>query len=229
MSIPTSCSDASFFSPTPLMPLDTDRVEVAQRVSGSVIPRRTGTGTAAGRRGAPRPARPGGARRATTAARRCGRRLRPTPVMTVTISRPVVTRWSSSAHAAPSSDPLTATMPSPRTSPIQSPAVIGPTVAVGVAHRLGDLAGRDRLGRLGHLCEVLVGVGLGVVDDQRGERLGHRRGRHDHAPSWSSSASTCSATGMMFLLFGRTTTWSAFTARRRRAARRSTGSSSGRR
>ena len=50
--------------------------------------------------------------------------------------------------------PLTDTMPSPRTSPIQSPAVMAPDVAVGVADRLGDLAGGDRLGRLGHLGEV---------------------------------------------------------------------------
>ena len=52
-------------------------------------------------------------------------------------------------------------------------------VAAGVAHRLRDLAGDDRAGRLGHAGGVGVEVGLGVVGQKRGEALADAPGGHD--------------------------------------------------
>ena len=69
--------------------------------------------------------------------------------------------------------------PSPRTMPIQSPATIG-RLAVRVADRLRDLAGRDRCRSPRSISAAFSSaVCLGVVHDQRGQRLGHRPRRHD--------------------------------------------------
>ena len=84
---------------------------------------------------------------------------------------------------APTTSGATATMPSPRTMPSQSPSATGPAGRLAVPHRLRDLAGGDRLGGLAHLRRVDLGRRLRVVHHQRGEALGHRARRHDpHRP-----------------------------------------------
>ena len=102
----------------------------------------------------------------------------------------------------------TARMPV-RPIPSQSPSAIGPRSHGGVAHGTGDLAGRHVVGRLAHLALVLVARRARVVGHERGEPLGDAPGRHDPHPLRPSGSPTCSATGTMFLLFGRMTTSSA--------------------
>jgi hypothetical protein len=55
-------------------------------------------------------------------------------------------------------------------------------LAVGVADRLREFAGHDRCGGLVHLLLVGLDPGFGVVDDERGERLGHRARGDDGDP-----------------------------------------------
>ena len=103
-------------------------------------------------------------------------------------------------------------MPSPRTMPDPVARRDRPGVAVRVADGLGDLAGRDRLDAP---SPIVAGVG------RRPRPRGRRRSSAASASGidrvgttttvFDVSASTCSATGMMFLLFGRITTCSALT------------------
>ncbi len=102
------------------------------------------------------------------------------PVTIVTSSAESPTITSSSAVAAPSTEGATATMPSPRTSPSQSPSTIAPTLLRAVADRPGDLPGHHRRGGFGHLGSVVGRGCVGVVGNERRQRLRHRPGRHDH-------------------------------------------------
>ena len=77
------------------------------------------------------------------------------------------------------SESPTATMPSPRTMPIQSPAAIGPASLLESRTACVTSPVADALDRFRHRGGVLVGRRLGVVHDQRRQRLGHRARRHD--------------------------------------------------
>ena len=196
---------------------DTDGVELPQRSGASVttaadasvgvIRRRRGTGTAAGRRRAPRPRRRGGCGQPGGDRRRSSARSASTPVMTVTSSRSSSTRRSSSAVAAPTTSGATATMPSPRDE--AHPVALG--------DRAGLAAAASRTARV----TSPVDDGLGGVAHRRGVDLGASPpGRTPSSAARPSGidrvgttrtvlrvrASSCSATGMMFLLPGSTTT-----------------------
>ena len=222
--MPTAASDACFFSPTPLQAPDVDVVELAQRdrrplahrCDSSLTRRRTGTGTAAGPPAAPRPATSSrGDRRATPRSPRSS----PASAPVAGDDRDQLARPRSSSRSIEQrrrrlfdTMPPTATMPSPRTSadPVARRDRSGRST-VRVAHRLRDLAGRDRVRRIGHLGRVLRRqAASGSYTTSAASASGIDR-VGTTTTVFVVSASTCSATGMMFLLLGRITTWSALT------------------
>ena len=131
MSISTAASDARFLSPTPFswptsmaarsgsviggraltdVLLDAEQVRVERLPTGVDLDLHAGAGV-----GDPAPR-----------SRPCRQPERRDPVMIVSNSRSGVTSWPSKSIDARTGDSATATMPSPRTMPIQSPAAIGP-------------------------------------------------------------------------------------------------------
>ena len=130
--------------------------------------------------------------------------------MIVTISRSLVIRCSNSEIEAPSRVPLTVTIPSPRTRPIQSPTVIGPasllvsridcvTSPVTIASVASAISAKfsSALASGSYTMSAASASGIDLVSTTR--------------TSFVVNALSCSATGMMFLLLGNTMTCCAFT------------------
>ena len=142
------------------------------------------------------------ARRATPRSPAVSPRRRRRRSMTVTSSCSSSTRCSSSAGDAP--DRLVATRRCRRRARAHPVAGRRPAPRRLVASRTAWVTSPDTIGLGGRrIASALAGgVGLGVVGHQRGEALAASTGSAPPARSWSVSASTCSATGMMFLLFG---------------------------
>ena len=141
-------------------------------------PRRRGTGTAAGRRRGTRPRRAGTRTRCARGCAAVSAAGASLPTSTVTISLSSSTSGRAACTPRRQASPTAATMPRRASSAIQSPSVIGPHVGDRVAHGLRDLAGAHPRRRASVIAVIVrVELGVGVVVDERGERLGDAGGR----------------------------------------------------
>ena len=123
----------------------------------------------------------------------------------VVVGRPA---WPADPTAASASPGATTSMPG-----AAEPEVVaggdGSGLAVAGPHGPGHLAGHDPLGRLGHGLGVGCRASASGSYSSRAAKPSAMPQRVDHPHRLAASAAACSATGMMFLLLGRTTTWAA--------------------
>ena len=205
-------SASSFLAPTPFSRRRRRSRPGQRRVSGSLTRCRTGTGTAAGRRGAPRPSTPG--RCSASHSRRCAAVSGDRRALALDDGDDLVVVGDQLGRAAPAAAPASVGADGDDAVAADEPEPVAlgdrPGVAGRVAHGPGDLAGDDAA-----RPRRAIAAALSSAPSPRGRRPRARRSPRRSPVVGTTrtvlavSASTCSATGMMFLLLGRITTSSA--------------------
>ena len=164
-------------------------------------PPRSGTGRAAARRRAPRAPRRGARTRCARAAAGSPPARASAPTSTVTISLSSATSASTSANAASAAESVATQIPSGPIA-IQSPFRIGPHSAT-VSRT--DCVTSPAVTRATDDASSVVferELGVGVVREERRERLHHRVGGHDRHRLARRARRPGGPTATMFLLFG---------------------------